>query len=1775
MANLANRRSSSNSKGEVLSLEKKDNGKFSLYIGLTDLEKEIIVNNFEEMEISFEPKQHHPHGLAAAFRKCETEILLRRIMTGNQQIVDIGGNFAEHISRNRPFIHSCCPILDIRDGTRFTRRLLCLNGKAYSWREKPCGKKSAMAIFKEVGHKMPNPLYCNYKAQDCKVQAASGMAIHSIYDIDFDDLAEIMDSHGMYRLVGSFLYFPEILSEKEEVCHVSLKVLVKKNYQEDTIEFVFKNDSSTGYIHKFSNYLKYLTGSFLKSKSGKNYMYELKENRNGVQFFEILYSVVPPMTNSVNLKYLWYGDEKLLAVRVYGYGMKEVKLKRSNMIDELETGVVYFPKLFYDRALEYALGLSEREKQLNDIFSYMRSLNNRLIVSGVNVTQPVREEAEVVFRVALSVYCHAFMLKHERNQVIPRAEKNVDQYFENKKKGVLELAFCLMLRVGRLGMEKIREAKGLRKWMQSCLGCPDKLPTSYSAPIYMRVEEHLHENLNHFKKQLFITNQKPTLMLKTHPNHCFSDSSSSTSESSIDSDKSMVNKMKGTVKTLSNKVLKKLRPEPAISSTDSEEDRIDMKNKKFLNSLEIEKKTEQDQTEFNHQKLTELQEELSEKLSKQFSSDSAIDVSENSFEASDNVETQSLQTQECDIELEVDNQLKPRKFHGENQIKSQNLNASNDISVVAEIHRADPPMVNSATEPMVTLARCESFISSSSVAVSLAETNVTEEIQEAFDGNSIVSYGSMVEDYNDNDLKIPLMHEQASIRDEDELESAKKAIDEFINYTKQSWLSTYSVGKQLWDEMISPYTKTPNIYNLKPKNNSQEASILIKTCNNQYKPFQIEGIVLNPPIGEFEAAFDGEKFVDLKLESLEKSLYSTSQPNPNMYLLVWKDTRLLQAEKIYKRIKHITHVNSACTFTLVEGVPGCGKTTEIINAASNEDLIVTVARKTCDEIKEKWQQVKGKNNQPTIRTVDSFLLNEVKTYSKVWFDEGLMVHAGVIELVAAMAKAREVYVYGDRNQLNFISRVGDFDTKFHRFQWFSKLEFRPRSYRCPHDVAKLFRPLYQGGFNTKNKVRTSMQVKRVQNIQQISKRIKKYLTFTQEEKKDLIKNGFENVNTIHEAQGTTYEEVALIRLNPKSVPIFNSVQHILVGLTRHTKKFFYATVVTDDEITKMIEDENYGFKTIMNSFDETEITMEQKGKPTMELMETTKEEEKVFTESEIAKVIIENSLLRNNALNLRGDYSYTTEFSSTNVLETRYKPLVKPINTSASPIIALQDYYDSVFPEASTEYNEFDEYQVQHSDITFHVDNAKLNIAKDGERAYRLTDKKPSYQPKLRTAQPNDRTGNFRQALLALCKRNFDTPRFNLPYEFDRLYKETEESLMRLFLTHDAKQKLEIYSNEPVVLSEKNLTEWACAQEPSKLKKINLQSLELELEKMVDYTMMIKKEPKNRLEDNAIFNYDSPQSIIYHSPEVNIVFGAIFKELFKRFISILSPHVCVMLRKSREQIEEHMNKYLNKQFKYAMLEVDFSKFDKSQLDLCFDMEMKMWELLGMDSYLLGLWKLGHKQTKVTDFISGIKAYISYQRKSGDSATAFGNTLITMLSIAYTSRFDRAEAAYFVGDDSLIFLRKSFDHTGMVEKLRNTYNLTAKVILKDVGYFCSMFVIQTEKGFRLVPDPLKRIEKLGKRHEVETESEMRERYESFKELMTPLFESQEILEITAIALNERYKNSDLTLKALENLKVIAGDFKQFLGLYQRPRTQSFKYLPRFKTKSKNKDKSSSL
>ncbi|BAB82441.1 RNA replicase protein [Wasabi mottle virus] len=265
---------------------------------------------------------------------------------------------------------------------------------------------------------------------------------------------------------------------------------------------------------------------------------------------------------------------------------------------------------------------------------------------------------------------------------------------------------------------------------------------------------------------------------------------------------------------------------------------------------------------------------------------------------------------------------------------------------------------------------------------------------------------------------------------------------------------------------------------------------------------------------------------------------------------------------------------------LVDGVPGCGKTKEILEKVNfSEDLVLVPGKEASKMIIRRANQAGvTRADRDNVRTVDSFLMHPPKrVFKRLFIDEGLMLHTGCVNFLTLISQCDIAYVYGDTQQIPFICRVANFPYPKH----FARLvvdekEDRRITLRCPADVTFFLNKKYDGSVLCTSSVERSVSAQVVRGkgaLNPITLPLEgKILTFTQADKFELLDKGYKDVNTVHEVQGETYEKTAIVRLTATPLEIISRASpHVLVALTRHTTSCKYFSVVLDPLVSVISE----------------------------------------------------------------------------------------------------------------------------------------------------------------------------------------------------------------------------------------------------------------------------------------------------------------------------------------------------------------------------------------------------------------------------------------------------------------------------------------------------------------------------------------------------------------------------------------------------------------------------
>jgi hypothetical protein len=401
----------------------------------------------------------------------------------------------------------------------------------------------------------------------------------------------------------------------------------------------------------------------------------------------------------------------------------------------------------------------------------------------------------------------------------------------------------------------------------------------------------------------------------------------------------------------------------------------------------------------------------------------------------------------------------------------------------------------------------------------------------------------------------------------------------------------------------------------------------------------------------------------------------------------------------------------------------------------------------------------------------------------------------------------------------------------------------------------------------------------------------------------------------------------------------------------------------------------------------------------------------------------------------------------------------------------MQFYYDTLLPGNSTVLNEFDAVTMNLRDISLNVKDCTIDFSK----AVPLPrEEKCFLKPIIRTAAEKPRKPGLLENLVAMIKRNMNAPDLTGTIDIEDTASFVAEKFFQSFVIDKGS------CADSIVMSTDTFNRWMQKQETSTIGQLANYDF-VDLPAVDQYKHMIKGQPKQKLDLSIQDEYPALQTIVYHSKQINAIFGPMFSEMTRMLLErVDSTKFLFYTRKTPEQIQEFFSD-LDSREEMEVLELDISKYDKSQNEFHCAVEYAIWEYLGIDKFLEEVWKQGHRKTTLRDYTAGIKTCLWYQRKSGDVTTFIGNTIIIAACLCTMIPMEKVIKAAFCGDDSVIYIPKGLDLPDIQAGANLMWNFEAKLYRKRYGYFCGRYIIHHDKGAIVYYDPLKLISKLGCKH----------------------------------------------------------------------------------------------
>ncbi len=325
----------------------------------------------------------------------------------------------------------------------------------------------------------------------------------------------------------------------------------------------------------------------------------------------------------------------------------------------------------------------------------------------------------------------------------------------------------------------------------------------------------------------------------------------------------------------------------------------------------------------------------------------------------------------------------------------------------------------------------------------------------------------------------------------------------------------------------------------------------------------------------YKYGFDGKNFVQLeKVKDTQIEIVSSD-------LLVSDDTVLLNDIRLYESSGRLDMTAiSKPRIQMIQGVPGCGKTTYILKQfRASGDLVVCPTREGAEDVRDRLRPrgFTPKFLKTHVRTVDSYIMNGgSESFKRLIVDEALMLHFGSIVLCILKSQVDEVYLIGDKLQIPYINRLPTCSVMYHQVSpaLIDDEEFLSVTHRCTLTVATMLSEEYEAvgmpPMMSSNLVTGEFELCDFTNLSDIPKGDSiKVLTFTQSEKHACSQVGHD-ASTIHEYQGKQADVIVVVRMTNTPSAVYSSGPHILVAVSHHRKSFVYYTADRTDRLASFV-----------------------------------------------------------------------------------------------------------------------------------------------------------------------------------------------------------------------------------------------------------------------------------------------------------------------------------------------------------------------------------------------------------------------------------------------------------------------------------------------------------------------------------------------------------------------------------------------------------------------------
>jgi len=425
--------------------------------------------------------------------------------------------------------------------------------------------------------------------------------------------------------------------------------------------------------------------------------------------------------------------------------------------------------------------------------------------------------------------------------------------------------------------------------------------------------------------------------------------------------------------------------------------------------------------------------------------------------------------------------------------------------------------------------------------------------------------------------------------------------------------------------------------------------------------------------------------------------------------------------------------------------------------------------------------------------------------------------------------------------------------------------------------------------------------------------------------------------------------------------------------------------------------------------------------------------------------------------------------------------VVEPPTVIVDCKTAIEEFYRAVHPQASMVNTSRDVSLAENSSMTFSPDGNWVSISTSKfDEGRHSTD---WYMSNLALPASMPYPQSLRSTVAGVSKRMLNVPMVSQPQVFERMAPVAAKRWHTAFghvqsLKEAQKCRLPEHQILPTC---QNVEEWVDKQDIGKVTKlcgINDDQFVLFSQNLKKNMLSIKRVPKKAGNGTQTVKLPGIQTISAHPTNIVASASHMFQCVFRRTQALTATNVYIASEKNADDLKDFMveNGFRGHVQGYK-LEADMSQYDKSQLEMAMRMEIYWYEHVGLNKEFINCWLVAARQASLTAKV-GMRLLIEYQRKSGHSNTTLGNTVLTMLVMAYCYDLGRPWASMFVGDDSTIFLKHMLDLAKCDQSVADVFNLSSISKLTDCTKFCNQWFIDEEDVVAVLPCPVSRVEKLA-------------------------------------------------------------------------------------------------